>query len=74
MKNRPMEGTNTSTHPAITPGAVSGSVTVKNARTRPAPRSRPASTTDQSSFSTEVYVGRIIKGISAYTMPSSTAP
>ena len=34
MKNRPMEGTNVKTQPASTPGAVSGSVTVKKGAQR----------------------------------------
>ena len=54
MKNSPIDGTNTSTHPATMPGTVSGTVTVQNALKGEAPRSREASITVQSSFSTEL--------------------
>ena len=54
MKNSARLGTNTSTQPVSMPGAVSGSVTVQNTFDGRAPISRPASTSDQSIFSTLV--------------------
>jgi len=54
IKNSPIDGTNTSTQPATMPGTVSGTVTVTNALNGDAPRSREASISDQSSFSTEL--------------------
>ncbi len=55
-------------------GASAGSVTVVNARSGLAPRSREASTIVQSSFSTDVCMDSIMMGNSAYVMPSTTAP
>ncbi len=52
MANIATAGTNTSIAPPATPGIVSGSVTLRNARHGPAPRSYAASTSVRSSFST----------------------
>ena len=49
----PMAGTNTSSTPAVIPGAVSGSTTRDRVRTGPAPRSSDASIRVPSSFSTD---------------------
>ena len=73
MKNSPMLGTKVSTTPESSPGKVSFKVTVKKARKGEAPRSRAASTKLKSIFSALEYTAKIIKGSSAYTMPTTTA-
>ena len=45
---------NTSSTPAVMPGEVIGTITRENARSGPAPRSKAASTSALSSFSTLV--------------------
>ena len=73
MKNSPMLGTKVSTTPESSPGSVSLRDTVRKAFMGEAPRSRAASTKEKSSFSALEYTAKIIKGSSAYTMPTTTA-
>ncbi len=60
-----MEGMKVSTRPARMPGRVMGTVTVRKADSGEAPRSREASTIDQSMRSTLEYTGSTMKGIIA---------
>jgi hypothetical protein len=58
----PISGMNDSSRPATIPGIARGSVTLKNVRTRPAPRSLLASRSAGSSRSSATKSGKIISG------------
>ena len=54
MKKSPTDGMKTSTHPAMMPARVIGTVTLQKARHLPAPKSRAASVSDGSSLEIEL--------------------
>ena len=73
MKNSPIDGIKVRITPDKSPGRVSLKLTVQKAFALPAPRSRAASTSDQSSFSALEYTDRIINGSNTYIIPMTIA-